>query len=87
MNYSMKNIYSNSKFNSDSDDDNINNRYGASSRRTVRHSSDSDDSDKNDRFTKSKSTGSYSARPTSSFSRTGNDSFGDIDSYESANVI
>ncbi len=78
----------NSKFNSDSDDDNINNnRYGASSRRTVRHSSDSDDSDKNDRFTKSKSMGSYSARPTSSFSRNGKESFGDIDSYESANVI
>ena len=57
-----------------------------------RHSSDSDDSEKNDRFSASKSksfSGSMSSslsRPMSSFSRSGKDTFGDIDSYDSANV-
>lgn len=71
--------YSN-KFSDDSDDNPVNNRYGATSRRNMRQSDDSDDSDyKNDRYRRSQN-----ARPLSSMSR--KDNHADIESYESANV-
>lgn len=73
-----------SKDNSDSSDDEPTNRYGASSRRTVRNSSDSDDSDKYDRRRSSNMKSSMSSRSLTS-SRFGKDSMYDVDSYDGAN--
>ena len=81
------NKYDNNKNNSDSSDAEppLSSRYGANSRRTIRHSSESDEDDKFDRRRVTNSR-ELNGRPMTS-SRKDKDGMPDIDSYDGANVF